>query len=88
VIILPLALIFGVAIAVVSESIYKPDFLPELSFPAILLVAVPYYWSVYVRPAINREAKVALRKVLRDAAHTIKEIPQRIGGAVAGVVGI
>jgi hypothetical protein len=49
---------------------------------AVAPAAVAYYCSVFVLPTINRDAKLALRKVLRagHAAATNRNAPQGVGG--------
>jgi hypothetical protein len=58
---------------------------------AVYATAVAYYCSVFVLPTINREAKLALRKVLRagHAVRTNREAPQGIGGwLILPVIGL
>jgi hypothetical protein len=55
----------------------------------LLVVAVAYYCSVFVLPTINRKAKLALRKALRNAAYRNSEALQGIGGwLILPVIGL
>jgi hypothetical protein len=53
---------------------------PIIASAATAIIAPAYYYAVFVRPSINREAKLTLRTLFREVHAASAEAPQGING--------
>ena len=90
----PIVLLAAISLgaSILALGLLSPDSATQGVVASVVVVlAVVYYCSALVLPTINREAKVALRRVLRagQTARTNREAPQGIGGwLILSVIGL